>query len=329
MIRPDARVVLALLAGALLLPLPLHVAALAAFGLPHVVWELWFLRARYGARWRPGWWLALWSVLSLQAAARAAHWLGALGADAVQAADLATLALAAMLVALAPRGTGMAARAAGAAMALGVFLALRHGDLLVVLACLAIAHNFTPVALAWDMAREDGNARPFAMLVGALFVLPLAVACLPWSLVLPIEMRAAQAALLEAQLPPGWGGAQRGPILCAIVLAQCLHYYCVIRLLPEAQRLRTGRPIASRGARLAAIGASMALLAYFLVDHAEARRLYAVAAGLHAWLEWPVLAMALLGAAARHGAPVSDAGQSSPLPASCPPRSSAFPRIGR
>ena len=35
----------------------------------------------------------------------------------------------------------------------------------------------------------------------------------------------------------------------------------------------------------------------FVVDHAEARRLYAVAAGLHAWLEWPVLAMALLGAA--------------------------------
>jgi hypothetical protein len=139
--------------------------------------------------------------------------------------------------------------------------------------------------------------RPFAMLVGALFLLPLAVACLPWSLVLPLEVQAAHAALLEAQLPPGWGGAQRGAILSAIVLAQCLHYYCVIRLLPEAERRRSGRPVASRGARLLAIGAAAAMLGYFVVDHAEARRLYAVAAGLHAWLEWPVLAMALLGAA--------------------------------
>lgn len=303
MTRPDARIVLALLAGALLLPLPLHVAALAAFGLPHVVWELWFLRARYGARWRPGWWLALWSVLSLQAAARAAHWLGALDAEVVQAADLATLALAAMLVALAPRGTGMAARAAGAALALGTFLALRHGDFLVVLACLAIAHNFTPVALAWDMAREDDDMRPFATLVGALFVLPLVVACLPWSLVLPLKVQAAHAALLEAQLPPGWGGAQRGAILSAIVLSQCLHYYCVIRLLPEAERRRSGRPVASRAARLLALGAAAAMLAYFVVDHAEARRLYAVAAGMHAWLEWPVLLMAL--SASRCIAPVA------------------------
>mgnify|MGYP006274696433 CR=1 FL=1 len=120
-------------------------------------------------------------------------------------------------------------------------------------------------------------------------------------------------------LPSGGGGAGGGALaaqlpfgatpalLSAVALAQVLHYYCVIRLLPAAEARRSGRAMLSPGACAAALAATAALAAYFWADPAAARGLYAVAAGAHAWLEWPVLLMAWLGAAA-DGAAATNAG---------------------
>ena len=289
-----------LLLAAFWLPLPLYVVSLALFGLPHVIWEMGFLRSRYAGRWPLRWWLALWAVLLAQAGIRGAVWLGTYPATSSQIVDLLSLLMLGMIVALAPSGIGWRARMAGLLMAGALLWLLEQGDVLTALLLLAILHNFTPLAMVWDMARDDrsGRADPgtrrLAWAISGLFALPLLMAGSPWGGAIAPSMMAAYRPLLDGQWPLAWGGTQRQALLSAVVLAQCLHYYCVIVLLPRAERRRTTRPVIFPAVRFGALTAAALMLAYYAHDYGGARKLYAVAAGVHAWLEWPVLLMAFL-----------------------------------
>ncbi len=131
-------------------------------------------------------------------------------------------------------------------------------------------------------------------MISGLFVLPLLVVGSGWTGGAMLPFGAASLRLLEGQLLYGWGGDYRQALLSAIVLAQCLHYYCVIYLLPRAEVQRVGKAVMSSQMQLGALAAASLMLAYYVSDYGAARKLYAVAAGAHAWLEWPVLRMALL-----------------------------------
>lgn len=286
---------LLLLSGAaLLLPLPLYLTALALFGLPHVICEMAFIRSRYAGRWPFSWWLALWAVLLMQAAIRTAVWLGSYPAASSQIVDMLALLLLALVVALGPKGIGWHVRLVGGVLAGIVLWLLEQGDILEALLVLAMAHNFTPLALAWDMAREHPPSRPMAWAISGLFVLPLLVAASGWSGAGTPSVIATYAPLLDGQLPREWGGAHRQALLSAIVLAQCLHYYCVIYLLPSAEVQRIAKPVVSPILRIVTLAVVAIMFGYYINDYSAARKLYAVVAGVHAWLEWPVLLMAFL-----------------------------------
>lgn len=286
-----------LLVLALWQPLSLYLVALAVFGLPHVVWEMTFLRRLYGGRWPDVWWRGLMAVLLLQALLRCAFWQDRVPAEVVVAGDLLTLMLLLLLVAAAPAGTRWPARAMGLAAGLVVGAMLVWGDGMWVLLLLAMAHNFTPVAFAWDMARRNVGATADAAWLTGLFLLPLLVALM--GCVLPLEALTPPAAvtgfapLLDGQLPADW--SNRRALWSGLALAQCFHYYAVIRLLPAVDQAARGRPLFTPLTRALALAAAALLLAYFLADYGHARKLYGVAAGVHAWLEWPLLIMALLG----------------------------------
>jgi hypothetical protein len=174
----------------------------------------------------------------------------------------------------------------------------------VALLWLSLLHNFTPLLLAWDLAREDATQRAVAWGVTALMTLPvLLVVGAIGSPGLAAWVATAQSgtsgtAPLASQLPFGATPALLPALLTALVLAQCAHYLSVIHLLPRAEARRSGRPPLPQRARSLALLASAAMAAFFLVDHAAAREWYAVAAGAHAWLEWPVLLMTWLGGGA-------------------------------
>jgi hypothetical protein len=291
-------------------PLPLYLASLALFGLPHVIWEASFLRRRFAARWPLRWWLALWVILLAQAGVRMAVWLGAFGGDAAQILDLLSLLMLGAMVVLAPARTGWTARIAGLLLAGAMLLLLDSGEFLTALLLLAVIHNFSPLAMVWDMSRDkaadDAAGRHLAWHVSFLFVLPLLLAGGLWAMPAIPDGLAAYGALLDTQLPANWGGEHRAALLSAIVLSQCLHYYCVIVLLPQAQRRRSAQALMSPRMRAVAIGAAVLMCGYYLHDYAGARTLYAVASGMHAWIEWPVLLLALLGA--RRGDTVIHAG---------------------
>lgn len=286
-----------LLLAALWLPVPLYITSLAVFGLPHVIWEMGFLRSRYAGRWPWSWWLALWLVLLVQACVRSAVWLDTTSGAVGQIVDLLSLLVLGLIVVAAPRGTGWGGRVAGLAVAGGAWLLLEHGGVLEALLVLAVLHNFTPLAMVWDMARDAPRGRrthTLAWTITGLFLLPVLLASSGWSSALVPALMAEHAPLLQAQWPLQWGGLHQQAMLSAIVLAQCLHYYSMIVMLPCEHRLRSGRSVLPRWARLATWTAVALLLSYYAVDYRGARSLYSVAAGIHAWLEWPVLLMAWL-----------------------------------
>lgn len=281
---------------AMLAPAPLYVVAVSAFGLPHVLWEMAWLRQTLAGRLPAAWWLCAGAVVLLQAVARLGSWRGWLDASAAVTLDMFTLAALALTVVLARRQLVQPWRTLGSAalMAGGLIAAVYADAVFSTLALLSIAHNFTPLALVPSGAalsqRPALTTRPVLL---ALFALPcgLAVAALGW------DAFAGGAALDAGVYQPAelrWLAQfdQRiAALLPALVLAQCLHYYSVIRLLPQSLESGAWR----MDLKKTAIWGSAALAAYFVLDFKEARGLYAIAAGAHAWIEWPVMLLAIGG----------------------------------
>lgn len=295
-----ASIVTALLVTGLAMAAPgsLYLVALALFGLPHVVWELGFLHSRYKGRWPLRWLLLCGVVLLGHASLRTANWLGAFSATALQVADLLALLLLMLILSVCPRGLGWGPRLGALLAGLAIMAALDAGYVAGTLLFLALAHNFTPVGLAWDMARQSPRYRQLAWGASGLFVLPLAMVAVGaagyWPT--PLTLNGAEG------LSSPWSNKLSEPlqhaVLSAMVVAQCMHYHFVIRVLPGAEYQRTGQYPLPRRVRLWAIMASAILAGYFFYDYGTARQLYAVAAGLHAWIEWPILLMTLLAAPA-------------------------------
>lgn len=278
---------------ALFVPLPLYLFSLALFGLPHIVWEMGFLRSRYGTRWPLKWWYILFGVLLLQAFYRANVWLDPSWSEKSQIMDMLTLGLLFLIVAFAPMRIGWVVRGMGVLLAVGIVFLLEQGNILVALLVLSIVHNFTPLAMVWDLSRNDPRFVSLAWSMSALFLLPLLVILGSGSDIV-ISVFDSYAPLLDTQLPRSWDGSYRNGILSAIVLSQCLHYYSVIYLLPSAENIRVEKPIIPRTVRIVTVSLVVLILGYYMSDYASARKLYAVASGAHAWLEWPVLLMAFL-----------------------------------
>lgn len=280
--------------ASLLMPLPLYLFSLALFGLPHIIWEVGFLKSRYAHRWSLGLWLALLGVLAIQAAYRIGAWMSSSMNEASGIIDILTLALLLLIVALAPARTGWLARIVGLIGAVAFILVLDYGYILIALLILSILHNFTPLAMVWDLRREHQQFRSLAWLLSGFFVLPILVAFSGVAHVLDFDIFRFYAPLLDSQFPRDWGGLYRNGILSAIVLSQCLHYYSVIYLLPHAEVARVGKPVISPTIRAFSILLVGVLVVYYMADYASARKLYAVASGAHAWVEWPILLMAFL-----------------------------------
>lgn len=293
-VRPSRLLLAVLVLLVIVCPLPTYLLALALFGLPHVLWEwawvrqtLWPHVPRRGRH-------ALAGALALQAAGRIGSWQGWLEAPQAMLFDLGSLALLMLLVSCWPlpgqqqeQRQGLVRGIAGLAAILLVgvpLLAGTYGSMLVLL-LLAVAHNFTPLGLA-PLAGDQRLLHHWR----GMFWLPLLVACSPiapfWAGegFAPVQVSDAQG--LVALGLPFWPG-----LVSSVVLAQCLHYYAVLRWLPAS----LGAGWSSQRWQKAALGASAALLFYFSLNFVEARRLYAVFSGAHAWLEWPLLLAGLSG----------------------------------
>lgn len=312
-----------LLTAALAVAAPLwtYALTLALFGLPHVAAELRYVDTRFGARIDRGLAHALWAGLLAIVLLRVAT-LAGLGAPSQRAALELSLG-AALVLCVAPRllRRGLVYAALGAALiALALWAAsVRPLDAIV---WFAVLHNLTPVAFLAERLRGETRRRALHWCLFAFGVMPALIASGAAGHVL-----AALGASTAASVPPGIGGPEQHlgafvpsalrdgalalDLFRAAAFLQCLHYAVVLHVLP---RLGAGdaAPAAPfcwpRGRWVPDLVTAgyLGLAVAFGLAFVDARLVYGTFAAVHAWIEVPVLALALaslpLGAAAAVGA---------------------------
>lgn len=289
--------------SAVALPLATFTVVLALFGPAHIASELRYLDHRFSARLG----LSRVKILGLLlAAAMATRLLGTvrLLPSAPMAALEIFLAAAAVLT-LVPSG-GLRRWSAGALALLLVTGAVMAP--LLTLLILAVTHNLTPIGFLAERLRGRARGRAMILAFIGFIALPLVIASgLPFAVLANVGWIAPEAAVfpsagpLEANLGayvPRWalddGWALHAFSAC--VFAQCMHYVAVIgvllALIPAGSTPVVPWPTTRRFTiGLIVLGGAMAL--GFSLDYEIARHVYALAALLHAWLELPLLLLAL------------------------------------
>jgi hypothetical protein len=280
-------------------PLLTYTLTLAAFGAVHVLCELRYVDLRFGPRIERRLRIALLAGVGLIAAGRLARSAG-LWPPAI--ADVVELAIGVGLVALViptlrRARCALLAAVIGAALAIGAAVSPVHA-----LLAIAVLHNLTPVGF---LAEAAGGRRALAGAAVVFVAVPLLIAT-----GLPYLLLAGVAAPEASLLPAGPLASHLGAYLpaaaldhawtlhafSACVFLQCAHYVYVIDVLPR------GLPADARGtlpwpapplAIAVLVGAAVVAIAAFAGDFADARARYGALAALHAWLEVPVLLLAI------------------------------------
>lgn len=292
-------------------PLATYTLTLGAFGLTHVLSELRYVDLRFGRRlgrtlaWGMG--AALLGIVLVRLSLLA----GIVGRPVALVLELGCgLALVALVLPSLLRarvGAGMLGLAVAMALAAAIVLAPAAG-----LLAIAVLHNLTPVGFVLE-ATEGARRRRAAWACVVVFaVVPLVIASGgAWAVLGPLDIAAPEAtplgygplqSAMRAYLPVGLlAPATALYLFQACVFMQCAHYVAVIgvlpRLLPAEARGRLRWPGAQWWPWL--LAATVLALIPFAFDFAGARRGYGVLAAVHAWVEVPLLLLALLGMAGR------------------------------
>ena len=296
-----AALVVLLAVAATAWPLATWAVSLALFGVPHVLVELRWVDERFARRFGGGTTLAIATGLALIVLVRvlgtAAPFPQSLGLELVLVAALGAMTLP-LLLALSP----LAAAAGTLFVGLVVAGVLRAPlDTLVVL---AFVHNLTPVGFLAE--RLSGGERRRALLACAVVFLGVPVflaSGIPAGLVAlaPDAVAPFGVALddgVAAFVPKAIGGQRALDLFRAAAFLQCMHHATVLFVLPRLGAGTEGGRVPWPSRRrfalgVAAIGA-VALIA-FAIAFRDARIAYGVLAAVHAWVEVPVLLVALAG----------------------------------
>ena len=285
--------------GVAIAPIAFFVLMISAFGLPHVLYELRYCDERFSERAPPvllGVLGALVGTIALGRIANGMHWLSS---DILVPIELGLGATLALVAAYWMRERRWLGALIGIAFALGA--SFKPIETFVVWAWL---HNLTPLGFVAEVTQGPERRRWLMMLSVPFFVLPALVATGIFHdiaavvLAMPelqnLSMFGAGDRPLLSFLPPGSYDLN---LFSAAVVAQSMHYVAVIVLLPRLLKDKTSRTlVAWPGWGMFAAGVSaVALVAFgiYAVSYSDARAAYAVAAAIHAWIELPVLLLAL------------------------------------
>ena len=283
-------------------PLAVYTVALACFGMPHVLAELRYVDRRFGRRLDRGFIIVAAGLLALIVLTRASVALHVLPPDIgvpLELALAASLAVACAKGGLAQRLTGLCVGAAIATATLIAPFATMVG--------FSILHNFTPLGFLWQISADRRRRGVMAFGAVAFFVIPLAVALGAPRAIFGAEVPALDplgagplAAHLGVYVPEKFlDAAAARDLFSAAVAAQGAHYLCVIVILPAM--LRRFEPSAEgllswpkeRIFGLLCAATSAFAAAAFGRDFLQSRAIYGIAAALHAWIEIPILIIAL------------------------------------
>lgn len=298
-----AGVALLAVASVAVAPLAAFVLMISAFGLPHVLYELRYVDERFSARTSAPALSIIGALVGLIALARIANSTHLLSAELFLPIELGLGAALAFAAAMFMRENRVLGALIGAAFALGATFAPIATFLI-----WAWVHNLTPMGFVAEITEGEERRRWLLGLSLPFFVLPALVATGVFhqaaALVLPIAETQTLSVFgagdkpLNSFLAPGSSDLQ---LFSAAVVAQAMHYVAVIVMMPMLLRAKHGdtpQPTLAPWPswRVFAYGvAALAAIAFciYAVSYSDARAGYAVAAAIHAWIELPVLLLAL------------------------------------
>jgi hypothetical protein len=290
--------------AAVALPLATYTTALAMFGFAHVGSELRYVDHRFGTRLGGGVLLWLGAGLAGTVAVRVAGMAGVMPYGAAIVLELAIVAAmtGSMVV------TMRRFRAVGAIVAAVLFGSAVVAPVPTFL-FLAVAHNLTPLGFLADALDGVERRRVLTALSLPFVVLPLTIATgLPHALLAYAGLVAPELSMfaggtladnLGAYVPQAYLDAPWAVnVFSAAVFAQCMHYAVVIFVLPRliagGAAAQTTLPWPNVGRFvLYLVALALVLAVGFSFDYGAARKLYALAALVHGWIEIPILVLAL------------------------------------
>jgi hypothetical protein len=293
----------ALFLSSVALPLVTYTTVLALFGLPHIASELRYLDYRFGVRLGRSTVLRLVVLLVLAMGARATGLFQALPFPVAGAIEILLAALAVLTLVQA----GSFVRWGAIALCL-LLVACALVAPLATLLFLAVSHNLTPIGFLAERLRGRERRRALVLAATGLVLLPGLIATgLPFDWLSALGLGNPDATAFPAAgdllanlgaYVPSWAMGEDWALhaFSASVFAQCMHYVAVIgvlpRLIPAEARPLVGWPKAQTFWLIVA-GAGVAAFAGFAADYLLVRKFYAIVALLHAWLEIPLLLLAV------------------------------------
>ncbi|MFT7620196.1 MAG: hypothetical protein ACI97A_003853 [Planctomycetota bacterium] len=285
-------------------PLLTYSLSLAIFGLPHVLTELRYVDERFGARISPRLGYTFLAILLLIVGLRLFSMadLGLVEAPRIEL--ILVLGLAAVTLPIlknSPRSL---------TVGLMVLVAISCGLLvspISTLVLLAVAHNLTPIGF---LVEQCGAKRRRAVLAvcGLVFgLIPILIATgLPWQALNWVGWTSANASILGVGtlsdqlgvfVPPMWRESNLAVhLFAAAAYLQCVHYAVVIHVLPRLSDGATTTAIPWPRARVftgVVFGAGLVFFLGFAQSFTETRSVYGIFAAVHAWIEVPILLLAL------------------------------------
>lgn len=299
-----------LVAGcAIAAPLLVYSVTLASFGAAHVLSELRYVDRRFGRGLGTG---RIGLMGLLLAGAASARVLGVFQVVDGSLAIMLELSCVVVLAASAADGSGpRSALAIGIAACLAIATLVAPFDTVI---SLSILHNLTPLAFLWEILPARHRLLGMAMAGVAFIGMPLIVATgIPRAALAGLGLIAPAidplgagplARHLYVYVPaPLLSGASAIDLFTGAVVAQCAHYAAVIVVLPVllARQDPKARGIVAwpSGLTFAALVAlvSIAIFYRFGQEFTYTRALYGIASSVHAWIEVPLIVIALTRAA--------------------------------
>lgn len=283
-------------------PLLVYSVSLAAFGAAHVLSELRYVDRRFGRGIGAGRLAAIGVLLAGAVTARALGVFHILETELTVPAELAFVT--ALALAAADGASPRSAVAVALGIAIGAATLLAPFDTII---ALALLHNLTPLAFLWEILSPRVRRLGMPIALVAFLGLPILVAT-GWprlalgGVVSGLDPLGAGGVAdhYRAYLPGALGGAANAiDLFSAAVVAQCAHYAAVILVLPAllARSDPRARGLLSwpQGWTFAGLVATLCAVSLYAFSRgfAEARALYSIAASVHAWIEIPLIVVAL------------------------------------